>query len=380
VLRAEVPVDYDVIVVGAGPAGCAAAYDLAAAGQRVIVVDRFQFPRSKPCAGALSVKALTALRFSVAPVLRAVCRNLVVGLRTEKTRTLVGRDPICAMTVRSDLDAFVLSETRKRGAIFEQIGRIEAVAVDRDCVHLVTATREITARFLVGADGANSTVRRLTGDFPTALASFAMECSVDTSDAVDVQLDFGVVPGGYGWVFPKGDHLNVGVYTHLPQEGIVTLGGLRQYSSAKTGNSKLRNITGHAVGLGGTAYRPHSQRLFLVGDAAGLVDPLFGEGIYYAIVSGQAAAAAITHCCDDPMSALKFFRKRLAIIAQDLEICRKAANVFYGHLDRYYPLITSAISQHIVMKAFASGRTVGSICETFLTLPFMRAAKLDWHV
>ena len=279
-MRTEVPVDYDVIVVGAGPAGCAAAYDLAAAGQRVLVVDRFQFPRTKACAGALSVKALTALRFSVAPVLRTVCRNIVVSLRMGKARTLIGRDPICAMTVRGDLDAFVLNETRKCGAIFKQIGRIVAVDVAADRVQLVTETGDITARFLVGADGASSAVRRLTADYPALLTGFAVECRVDSGGAKDLQLDFGVVPGGYGWVFPKGDHLNVGIYTQLTHKGVVTLAELRRYAAATTGTSKLTHITGHAVGLGGAAYRPHSERLFLVGDAAGLVDPLFGEGIY----------------------------------------------------------------------------------------------------
>ena len=372
----EGSVDYDVIVVGAGPAGCAAAYDLAAAGRQVALVDRFQFPRTKACAGGLTVKSLTALRFSVAPVVRAVCRTLVVGLRREKARKLAGTDPICAMTVRADLDAFVLNETRRRGATFAQIGRIEAVRVEADRVQLITETGTLAARFLIGADGAHSTVARLTEEFPASSSGFALECHVDRNVSADMQLDFGVVPSGYGWVFPKGDHLNVGVYTNSPRKGIVTLERLREYTLARTGASVVRNVIGQAIGLGGTAYRPHSKRVFLVGDAAGLVDPLFGEGIYYAIVSGQAAAAAIIGCNDDAARALDLFQKGLCMIQRDLEVCRDAAEMFYEDLDRCYPLVTSAIPAYTVMKGLAAGRTVGSIWKEFFTVPFTRVPAL----
>lgn len=368
---------YDAIVVGAGPAGCAAAYDLAAAGSRVLLVDRFEFPRTKACAGALTVKALSALRFSVAPVVREVCRSLVVGLRTEKFRTLLGSDPICAMTIRSELDSFVLDKTIRRGAEFRQIGRIVSMEVTEDRVDLMTETEHLVARYLIGADGANSTIARHTGDCPSAFAGFAIECHVRTAQSYEMEFDFGIVPFGYGWVFPKRDHLNVGIYTNLPGKGVVTIDCLRDYAKARLGTGEIDSIIGHPIGLGGPGYRPHSKRVFLVGDAAGLVDPLLGEGIYNAIISGQAAAASILKAGDDASVALRLFYQRMRKIRHDLELCHDSAEMFYGDVDSGYRLLTSPIPRYALMKGFAAGKTFGETRRHFWAIPFARKPKLD---
>ena len=115
---------YDVIVVGGGPAGCAAAFDLAAAGIDVLIVDRADFPRAKPCAGGLAVKTLKRLRFAVDPVIEYRARAIEFGFGWDRTVRVGGDDPIVAMTVRRDLDAFVLERTLERGARFERIGTL----------------------------------------------------------------------------------------------------------------------------------------------------------------------------------------------------------------------------------------------------------------
>jgi len=376
-VSAEESTVYDALVVGAGPAGCAAAYDLASTGRKVLLVDRFEFPRTKACAGALTVKTLRALRFSVAPVIREVCRSLVVGLRTDKFRTLQGADPICAMTVRSELDSFVLEKTIERGAEFRQITRILSIHINRNRVEIETESERILASYLVGADGANSTVAQLTGDCPSVFAGFAVECHIRTEKRYEMEFDFGVVPFGYGWVFPKGDHLNVGIYTNLPRRGVVTIEHLREYANVRLGDGKLEAIIGHPIGLGGPGYRPHSKRVFIVGDAAGLVDPLLGEGIYNAVVSGQAAAAAITCGGNDPALALQVFRQRMRTIRHDLEFCRDSAEMFYGDVDAGYRLLTSFIPRYALMKGFAAGRTFGATRRYFYAIPFARPPKLD---
>ncbi len=93
-------------------------------------------------------------------------------------------------------------------------------------------------------------------------------------------------------MFPKGDHVNVGLYTSHETDA-PTPADLRAYTHDRLGPDDLSNLAGQRVGLGGWSYRPRSERVFLVGDAAGLAEPILGEGIYYAIKSGQAAAEAI---------------------------------------------------------------------------------------
>ncbi len=130
---------YDVLITGAGPAGCAAAYDLARAGKRVLILDRRAFPRHKACACGLTRKTLRALRYSVDPVVERVCREVVLqeagphfheGVRVaDKTCEvrLRTRNIICAMAVRGKFDAFCLEQTLAAGAELRKIDGIAGV-------------------------------------------------------------------------------------------------------------------------------------------------------------------------------------------------------------------------------------------------------------
>src|SRR4051812_18648445 len=108
----------DVIVIGAGPAGCAAAYDLVSSGLTVLLLDKKSFPRLKPCAGAITIKTLKALRYPILPVIRHVCNDFRVGLKMDRTDLFRSRFPVAAMTVRSEFDAYCLAQCIRRGASF----------------------------------------------------------------------------------------------------------------------------------------------------------------------------------------------------------------------------------------------------------------------
>ena len=118
---------YDAIIIGAGPAGCAAAYDLSKAGRSVLLIDRRDFPRVKACAGVLTIKTLRALRYSVRPVIRRTARNLMVGRKLEKKKLLRGKHPIAVMTVRSEFDNFCFERTIEAGAQFKVARRIDGL-------------------------------------------------------------------------------------------------------------------------------------------------------------------------------------------------------------------------------------------------------------
>src|SRR6266542_3480373 len=116
--------DHDVIIVGAGPAGCAAAYDLAASGISVLLLDRHHFPRVKACAGALTVKALAALRYPIDPVIKRVCRTMGLVNNGGESRVLRSRHALAVSTVRSGLDHFCLAITLEKGVAFEVVREI----------------------------------------------------------------------------------------------------------------------------------------------------------------------------------------------------------------------------------------------------------------
>ncbi|MBC2741463.1 MAG: NAD(P)/FAD-dependent oxidoreductase [Desulfosarcina sp.] len=276
--------------------------------------------------------------------------------RMRHRKRLKSIDPICHMVERSAFDFFCLKKTVTAGARFEVVNRIDKIVEADQTVSLVTDCGLIRSRFLIGADGVNSRVRQLTDRFPEFRVGFAVEGIVDRVPPKDLSMgfDFSRVNGGYGWVFPKGGHVNVGLYTLKPDVKI-TRQDLVDYATLRIGGPLPTRITGYHLGMGGWRYRPGIGRVLLAGDAAGLVDPLLGEGLYHAIISGQRAAAAISDALDTGSDAGKSYAKGVVPIQRSLLFSHITSTIFYrlpriGHL-----LLTSPMARIPLMKGFARG-------------------------
>lgn len=369
---------FDVVVVGAGPAGSSAAYDLASAGVRVALLDRFHFPRAKACGGALTAKAVMAIRFSIAPVVRAVVRDFGAGRELERFAVFEGSSSIGVTTVRSELDAFLLEKSIEAGAQFFRVSGLRSLREgDGECV-LETEGEKFSCRFLIGADGANSTVRRLCRGFEGIRQGFAIEAKVDSEgdQAPRFDFDFGVASRGYGWMFPKGDHYNVGLYTY-DAALMVSVPQLVSYVKRKIGYRKLREVIGHPVGLGGWDFVPRGNRVFLVGDAAGLCEPILGEGIYYAVRSGQMAAKAIVGEIEGGEAAGQRYRQRVRRLTRDLGTTWFACMRFYRDLGIGFQMLKSRLVRGALMKGYAAGVPFGEIVRGLHTLPFRPLADVE---
>ncbi len=354
---------YDAIVVGAGPAGCAAAYDLCREGRRVLLFDRRTFPRVKPCAGGLTMKTLRALRYPVDPVVRTWCTGMMVGKGYEERRPLELRRPVAAMTVRAEFDDYCLDRTISAGAEFRVIRSIQSVSEDEDGVTLETSEGPLGARFVVGADGANSRVRKLVSELGDVERGFAIEGTVGrTSHTHRMGFDFGVVPSGYGWVFPKGDHLNVGLYTGSP-EIRISKKDLAEYAGRRVGTETLDGVVGHYLGLGGWGRPKRTRRILLVGDAAGLADAFLGEGIYAAISSGQAAAAAVQEELVGRRRAATAFDERVRPLLGDARRAATLAELCYAHPDIAYRVGTSPLVGRGVLNGYARGLPLKAVTD-----------------
>lgn len=408
---------YDVLITGAGPAGCAAAYDLAQAGRQVLLLDRRSFPRHKACACGLTRKTLKSLRYPVDPVVERVCHEIVLQqAATGDTARIAdkasevrvrARSPICAMAVRERFDAYCLEQTLAAGR--DSNGSVTLLKIDTiTALHELPShiTLEVTtsdgprtlrAPVLIGADGSNGQTRRLAAvlehehhaavgaaDEPSWYErGFALEATVPFS-ALPAQLpagdrpedlvfDFAPLPGGYGWLFPKGDHINIGVGAFAPAEPgtldraqaetqlkLVTRALLTNYSWQKLGlrafaDATPLHVTGQYLGMGGHRYRPHG-RVLLVGDAAGLVDPLTGEGIHSAIVSGQAAAAAILACRAEQTECFATtYARKLAPLQQTLAFSHRAARSFYRTPARGFKAMRQPVLRSLILRTYADG-------------------------
>ncbi len=364
---------WDVVIVGGGPAGAAAAYDLATAGKSVLILEKKEFPRFKPCAGGLTIKALARLRFPVSHLIHGKAELLSVGYGS-KTRDLATSGGICAFTLREEFDHYCLSKALEAGAKLQKSGALDSVAETANEVVLTTRDGEQhSSRFLIGADGAHSQVRRLSGAFSPDRQAFAIEGLLPRS-RIDprcsrqsdlMTLDFGAQPLGYGWLFPKRDHVNVGLYTYAPGLSRISRQRLADYARHRLGSAEFTGVCGYPIATGGERYRPAHQRIFLVGDAAGMAEALLGEGIHNAIASGQAAAEAINTTWHNREAAPARYGELLEPVRKDTLLSRRLAPWFY----RCLPVASRALVRYpvadVLMNGFAAGKTLKDCQRAF---------------
>lgn len=290
---------FDVIVVGAGPAGSTSAYFLAQEGLSVLLLDRARFPRDKPCGGGVTGRAAALLPFSIDPVVEDVVDRLEIGLAYSRRFERQSDKPLIYMTRRLALDAFLVGKACETGAVLRDATKVTEVELRADEVIVKTRDWTGTSRVVIGADGTNGITARSLGCNSARVHLVALEADL-SYDVVDrdryrgrAVLELGTVPGGYGWIFPKGDHVNVGVggwETEGPRLRSHLAGLVEGYD---LDGGSLANVRGYRLPLRGAGDGLTNGRGLVVGDAAGLVDPLTGDGMYEAFLSARLASTAV---------------------------------------------------------------------------------------
>jgi geranylgeranyl reductase family protein len=296
-------VDFDVAVAGGGPAGSTAAHLLARAGARVVLVDRAEFPRDKPCGGGVTGRARVEAPCDLTPVIEQEVSTVRFSFRLGSFFDYRYPTTLVYMTQRRRLDAYLLEKARAAGVEVREGSAVRGVLEGNGTARLLTDDGEVMAKTIVGADGANGTVARSLALNPAPDPPVALEANFfyrgDDGDCLPpgwrgvLGLELGSVNGGYGWSFPKADHFNVGC-GGFRTEGVR----LRPHLAALARHYGLRpdlavNIRGHHLPTRLSGRPIAREKTLLVGDAAGLVDPMSGEGIYAAFVSGRLAAESI---------------------------------------------------------------------------------------
>jgi geranylgeranyl reductase family protein len=308
---------YDVIVVGAGPAGASAARRCAQLGLGTLLIDKAVFPRPKLCGGALSEQAMSYLDFDLPGEL---IEHDVYGARLHFGGTCIEiKKPyrIAVLVSRTRFDHFLLEKAAEAGARIIQGKRVSALDRDRDGVRVIVGKDSYRGRIVIGSDGFHSVTARYVrrkhrkNEYGICVASRIPggAIALDIHDVVDIH--FGVAGEGYGWVFPHKGYFSVGIGGSASRMSNPQA-AMRRFL-ASTGLPTDVKMRGFPIPAGGVRRDIVADRLLLTGDAAGFVDAFTGEGIAYAIRSGQlageVAATALESgsCC---VRALDLYRVR----------------------------------------------------------------------
>ncbi len=293
---------YDVIVIGAGPGGSLTGYLLSRQGLKVLIVEKKELPRYKPCAGGLTRRALNILPFDISDVVEGRSYTARISIQNKPVFVKADNHPIVTMVMRDKLDYFLVRKAIGEGTRLLDGAAFRSLSGAVGNLEVETSKGIFKTRLLVGADGVNSKVARELGwrgrrNIMTAMEGEVFYQDVQTLENLgdSVHFDFGVVPEGYGWVFPKGDHLSIGLLSSASSTRYLKpYFGFYMRMKRLDAHAEVVSLRTHLIPHGPDTINIFAdQRVVLVGDAAGFSDPVTGEGIFFAIRGAQIASKVI---------------------------------------------------------------------------------------
>lgn len=328
---------YDVIVIGAGVAGASAAYELANNGVSVIVLEKEKLPRYKTCGGGVVHRVTEKLPFSTDEVVERNFNTIdIYDHETDLFFKVTKAKPVITMMMRADLDNLIISEAVKKGAkVNDDVTVISIDCNDKD-VEVVTGSATYKADLVIGADGASGISAKISGMNKNYFRVPAIECEVSLPDNEfnyyknSTRFDFGFIPHGYAWVFPKKNHLSAGIASMKKLR--VNLNGYLEKYFTMLGFKDIANIEkhGHIIPINPFRLKPVYKRILLTGDTIGLADPITTEGISYAIESGKLAAKAVIRGISDTKKVETTYLKNLKPLFTELKYARILAWFVHG--------------------------------------------------
>ena len=320
-------------------------------GLDVVLVEKQHLPRAKPCGGALSPRAIAALDFDFSHLIEREFHAAIVH-RPSGKRSVLTRDGLKGYLIqRSEFDRLLVDKAKEAGAEIVQGNEIVAIEQLRNGVRALGVGDSYKAQFLVGADGVNGISMKeldirhrwspenvavcISAKIPLDSGEVERTMTLGTEPTLTfVELYYGFVEWGYGWSFPNRESLNIGLGCRLDKAK-----GLRdkwelflsKMASVKDIKIKVSEKTSARVPMGGIPGRIISRRSMLIGDAAGLVSPISGEGISFAIESGILAADVATEAVRDksPVHIVEYERRMKKWLLEELNDLRVIAGIMH---------------------------------------------------
>ncbi len=300
---------YDVIVVGMGPAGASAAYKLSRAGLSVLGLEKQTHPRYKVCGGGLSARIQEILPSDLESVIEDTVNRMIFSYGPDEQYVVESKKPIAFMVMRSRFDHWLVEKAQQAGTEVHEGESVTSLTHQLDGVEVRTARGHYHAKVVIGADGALSVVgqqlfpHRGLQKIPALESEIRSESSHPHHYSKTALISLNAATKGYGWIFPKKDGLSIGVgeFVRGMNRPKRSFQQFAQHEPTLAG-IEIPLPLGHPIPVFNRTPGVRNEqwngglvhgRAVLVGDAGHLVDPLLGEGIYYAVRSGQLAAANI---------------------------------------------------------------------------------------
>jgi len=371
---------FDCVIVGGGPAGATAAHDLARAGRRVLLLDRAG--RIKPCGGAIPPKAITDFDIHDSMMVAKVDKARMISPKGRKD-TIPIEGGFVGMVDRAHFDEWLRDRAAQGGAIrrtgaYERIERDAASDKDGGAIVVYRPKGDaemgeearVRARVVIGADGARSNVARQEvpggAEIPYVIAYHEIIRTPEGADwdgaRCDVIYDGRISPDFYGWVFPHGATTSVGMGTETRDFSLKQATADLRAASGLSGAETIRR-EGAPIPLKPLDRWDNGRDVVLAGDAAGVVAPASGEGIYYAMVGGRVAATAAAACLQtgrvkDLQLARKLFMREHKSVFKVLGAMQNAYYRSDERRERFVTLCHDVDVQRLTFEAYMNKKLV----------------------
>lgn len=332
---------YDVVIIGAGPSGISAGHNIINNNISCCIIDKQGFPRNKLCAGGVTQKTFELLK------------SLNLGKEFEGKNTIISKgvsiylenkhitDIDCKgntyLVDRFEFDEYLVRAYEEKGGSLLENTKIKDIDIEKKIITLADG-QNITFKYLIGADGAVGVTRSLVDrDREIKANGFCLQVDVDRNKVEyksdNMSMYYGVLPYGYGWIFPKKNHLSVGFIGEYDKK-IDYKSEFEKFLSNVGVSCDRREFKGAFIPFGQYLNKPMNKdkNLLLVGDAAGFVDPITGEGIYFAVLSGIKASSAIIKAINtDNINFIDEYNYEIYNITKSINKGSKLKKVIYNY-------------------------------------------------